>query len=148
MALKEGLHPSYLGWQMDWPVFVKVPFNAFGQQWRKSQPFNWHGMFGANPEKIAQLYAQGFIYHNKTLEVENKVGDRLSEMNAEDLRTLVVRMNTKVKSVTTTAKEFNQKKCKQSKYDDKQRGLIRAFLRNNDWIVDYFYEQRDDILGE
>jgi hypothetical protein len=25
------MHPSYLGFQIDWPVFVKIPFTADGK---------------------------------------------------------------------------------------------------------------------
>ncbi|MCJ8336467.1 MAG: hypothetical protein MJH10_19915, partial [Epibacterium sp.] len=79
---------------------------------------------------------------------ENKAGDRLSEMNAGQLYTLVGLLNSEVKRRTTSAEELKDKRCRQSKIDDKQRGLIRSFLRKNAWITDDFYRFRDDILGE
>ena len=95
----------------------------------------------------SHLYLRA-IYHNTTLAKENKVGDRLGEMNKEQLYRLVVQLNNIVKKRTTTQKEFSDKRCKQSKIEDKQRGLIRRFLNRNPWIVEDFYRLRDHILGE
>lgn len=145
--ITDGMHPTYLGWQVDWPVFVKMPFNADGKQWKKSEHFNWAER-NLDQKAVASLYAQGFIYHNSTLTKEAKVGDRLGEMNSEELRRLVVQLNAIVKERTTTTKEFSDKRCKQSKIDDKQRGLIRRFLNRNPWITEDFYRLRDHILGE
>lgn len=144
---RDGMHPIYLGWQVDWPVFVKMPLTADGKQWKRTEHFNWAER-GIEQETVATLYAQGFIYHNTTLAKENKVGDRLGEMNKEQLYRLVVQLNDIVKKRTTTQKEFSDKRCKQSKIEDKQRGLIRRFLNRNPWIVEDFYRLRDHILGE
>lgn len=141
-------HPSYLGWQIDWPVFVKMPFTAFGKYWKKGELFNWHSQITADPKKIATLYASGYIYHNKEFTKEQKVGDRLGEMNSEQLYRVVSDLNAHLKKNVATTQEFNKKKCKLSKIDDKQRGLLRSFLRQQPWIVDYFYEIRDTVLGE
>ena len=94
------------------------------------------------------MYAAGYLYHNQDLEKENKVGDRLSEMNTDQLYTLVGLLNGEVKKRTTSAEELKNKRCRQSKIDDKQRGLLRSFLRKNPWITEDFYKFRDDILGE
>tara|TARA_R100000541_G_scaffold58487_1_gene69793 strand:- start:224 stop:508 length:285 start_codon:yes stop_codon:yes gene_type:complete len=94
------------------------------------------------------MYASGYLYHNKDLEKENKVGDRLSEMNTEGLYSLVGLLNSEVKKRTTSAEELKNKRCRQSKIDDKQRGLLRSFLRKNPWITEDFYRFRDNILGE
>jgi len=144
---RDGMHPRYLGFQVDWPVFVKMPFTADGKHWKKSEHFNWAER-DLEVKDVASLYAQGFIYHNTELNKVNKVGDRLSEMNADELHRLVVQLNAIVKERTTTTKEFNDKRCKQSKIEDKQRGLIRRFLNRNPWIVPEFYDMRDHILGE
>jgi len=144
---RDGMHPRYLGWQVDWPVFVKMPFSADGKNWKSREHFNWAER-EIEPETVARLYAQGFIYHNSELAKVNKVGDRLGEMNSEDLYRLVVQLNAIVKERTTTTKEYNDKRCKQSKIEDKQRGLIRRFLNRNPWIVEDFYRLRDYILGE
>ena len=144
---RDGMHPRYLGWQVDWPIFVKVPFTADGKYWKKSEHFNWAER-NLEMKDVASLYAQGFVYHNTELNKANKVGDRLSEMNAEDLKSVVTQLNAIVKDRTSSNQEFNNKKCKQSKIEDKQRGLIRRFLNHNPWITEDFYTIRDTILGD
>jgi len=138
-------HPFYLGWQIDWPLFVKTPFTADGKDWEQFEHFNWLNR-GLDPIAISHLYASGFVYHNQALEIETKVGDRLNEMTTDQLDTLVTLLNAEVKARTNSTTEYVAKKCRQSKIDDKQRGLIRSFLRNNRWIEDKFYEIRDKIL--
>ena len=142
------IHPNYLGWQVDWPVFVKIPFSSFGKYWKKGEEFNWSVQIGADASKIAHLYAAGYIYHNRDLEKSTKVGDRLSEMDSEQLLKLVKLVNVEIKQRTTTEKEYNNKRIKQSKIDDKQRGLIRAWLYRNEWMRDDYYRIRDSILEE
>lgn len=134
-------HPNYLGWQLDWPVFVKIPFSGY----EKGEHFDWLTK-NVDPARVAQLYSTGHIYHNKELEKEVKVGDRLEELDSSQLETLVGLLNAEVKSRTNSTNEYTAKKCKQSKIDSKQRGLLRSFLRNNRWIEDKFFEVRDDIL--
>jgi len=141
------MHPTYLGWQVDWPVFVKMPLAADGKEWKRAELFNWLER-GIEADKVARLYASGYLHHNKELEVQTKVGDRLSEMNGAQLKTLVNLINTEVKKRTSSTNEFENKRCKQSTLDDKQRGLIRRFLVTNKWITDDFYAMRDTILGE
>jgi hypothetical protein len=136
-------HPIYLGWQVDWPLFVKVPFG----DWKRFQHYNWIDRDIA-PERVASLYASGFLHHNKALEGENKVGDRLNEMTIDQLDTLVNLINAKVKDYTNSVKEFNDRRCKKSRILDKQRGLIRRFLYSNSWITNDFYKYRDQVLGE
>ena len=57
---RDGMHPRYLGWQVDWPIFVKVPFTADGKYWKKSEHFNWAER-ELEMKDVASLYAQGFI---------------------------------------------------------------------------------------
>ena len=142
------VHPPHLGWQVDWPVFVKRPFSAFGKPWKIGEEFNWQLQVGAQEDKIAQLYKSGYIQHNRDLEVTTKVGDRLSELNSEQLLSLVKLVNKEVQNRTSTTKEYNDKKIKQSRIDDKQRGLIRAWLNRNNWMLEDYYRIRDSILGE
>ena len=139
------MHPTYLGWQVDWPVFVKLPLLADNKNWRRGDHFNWLER-GLAQDKIATLYASGYLYHNTELEVQSKVGDRLSELAGKELETLVNLLNAEVKARTSSTAEFETKKCKKSKIDDKQRGLIRRFLNSNRWITEDFYEIRDKIL--
>jgi len=141
------MHPTYLGWQVDWPVFIKQPVLANGKNWKRGDHFNWMER-GLLQDKVATLYTSGYLYHNAELEVQTKVGDRLSELSGKKLETLVNLMNAEVKSRTSSASEFSAKKCKKSKIDDKQRGLIRRFLNSNHWISDDFYRIRDTVTNE
>jgi hypothetical protein len=138
-------HPHYLGWQIDWPVFIKMPFVADGKEWKKGEHFNWLNR-DLKPNSVAQLYNSGYLYHNKELEKETKVGDRLGEMSMGQLDTLVTLLNAEVKSRTNSTAEYTSKKIKQSKIEEKQRAFVRNFLRHNRWIEDKFYEVRDNIL--
>jgi hypothetical protein len=141
------MHPTYLGWQVDWPVFIKMPVTANGKNWKRGEHFNWLEQ-GIPQDKVATLYASGYIHHNSELVVQNKVGDRLSELSGKQLETLVNLLNAEVKSRTSSTSEYNTKKCKKSKIDDKQRGLIRRFLNNNRWVTEDFYTIRDKILND
>ena len=142
------------GWQVDWPVFVKSPFNAFGKRWERGEHFNWRDQKFRSDDMddvywtVFTLYKNNYIRHNREKEKTNKVGDRLGEMSQTQLRRLVVLLNDRVKERTPSKKQFNLLRCKQSTIPDKQRGLIRNFLNQNDWMLEYFYEQRDYILGE
>ena len=139
------MHPSHLGWQVDWPVFVKLPLLADSKNWNRGDHFNWLER-GVAEDKVAILYSSGYLHHNTELEVQAKVGDRLSELSGKDLDTLVNLLNAEVKDRTSSANEYDIKKCKKSKLDDKQRGLIRRFLNNNRWVTEDFYRLRDQIL--
>ena len=141
------MHPTYLGWQVDWPVFIKRPLMADSKTWSQGEHFNWLER-GIDQDKVATLYTSGYVHHNKELEVQTKVGDRLSELSGKQLETLVNLLNTEVKARTSSASEFDTKKCKKSKIDDKQRGLIRRFLNNSRWITEDFYTIRDRILND
>ena len=35
------IHPIYLGWQVDWPLFVKIPFCSGGRNWIRGEEFKW-----------------------------------------------------------------------------------------------------------
>ena len=141
------MHPTYLGWQVDWPVFIKMPVSANGKNWKRGEHFNWLEQ-GIPQDKVAILYTSGYLHHNSELEVQAKVGDRLSELSGKQLDTLVNLLNVEVKARTSSTAEYNTKKCKKSKIDDKQRGLIRRFLNNSRWITEDFYRIRDNILDE
>lgn len=134
-------HPHYLGWQIDWPLFVKVPFEGRD----RGEIYDWVKN-DTDPSRVAQLYASGFLYHNTELEKDNKVGDRLIEMDQGQLDTLVRLLNAEVKMLSNSTAEYTSKKCKQSKIEDKQRAFVRNFLRHNRWVEDKFYEIRDSIL--
>jgi len=139
------MHPTYLGLQVDWPLFVKMPLNADGKLWKVGDHFNWLER-GVDADKVASLYVTNYVHHNEALTVQNKVGDRLSELAGKQLETLVNLMNAEVKKRTSSNAEFEAKKCKKSKIDDKQRGLIRRFLNSSHWITEDFYTIRDGII--
>jgi hypothetical protein len=134
-------HPHYLGWQIDWPLFVKIPFGNYD----RGDHYDWVKK-DIDPARVAQLYATGHLYHNKELEKETKVGDRLGEMSMGQLDTLVTLLNAEVKSRTNSTAEYTSKKIKQSKIEEKQRAFVRNFLRHNRWIEEDFYKIRDNIL--
>ena len=142
------------GWQIDRPVFVKIPFSAFGRKWERGQNFNWLDQpFRAEDwmkqlNNVHQLYLSGHVHHDTQKEVANKVGDRLSEMNRKRLDSLVRLVNAEVKKNTGSKAEFDKKKCKFSSIDSKQRGLIRQWLRANPWASEMFYTFRDQVLEE
>jgi hypothetical protein len=141
------MHPSHLGFQVDWPVFVKKPFTGSGKIWKQGDHFNWLEL-GIEEAKVALLYDYGTIYHNSELVIINKVGDRLNEMGNSQLATLVNLLNAVVKERTSSSSELQRLKCKKSTIDSKQRGLIRRFLNNNAWASEDFYSIRDRILEE
>ena len=126
---------------------IKTPISANGRNWKRGDHFNWAER-GLDQDKVASLYVSGYLYHNTELEVQNKVGDRLSELAGKELETLVNLLNVEVRNRTSSKSEFEAKKCKKSKIDDKQRGLIRRFLNSNRWISEDFYEIRDKVLAE
>ena len=139
------MHPTHLGWQVDWPLFIKVPLTSHNKNWKRGEYYNWFEL-GIPETDVSFLYNTGKIYHNKELEVQNKVGDRLHELDGKQLDALVNLLNAEVKKRTTSTSEFESKKCKKSKIDDKQRGLIRRFLNSNNWITEDFYAFRDKII--
>jgi len=145
---------NLLGFQEVKPVFVKRPFSAYGKQWKYGEEFNWINQpsrkedWDRQRKRTQTLYNQGFIHHDSARESANKVGDRLSELNGSKLYELVSQLNAIVKKQTSSMTEFTEKKCKLSKIDDKQRGLIRQWLRKNTWAQEDFYRIRDHILGE
>lgn len=141
---------NYLDLQVGIPVFIKSSYNQItwnGTTYKKGQMLPWQEV-NIPYETVRQWFAFGFIYHNEELEKQVKVGDRLSELNSVELGKLVDGMNAVVKSRTNSTAEFTSKRCKKSKIDDKQRGLIRSFLRNNKWIEDDFFTIRDRLLDE
>lgn len=140
-------HPLYLGWQADWPVFVKIPFSSNGRNWIKGEEFKWAEL-GTEQDRVAHLYNNSYVHHNPALEKQNKVGDRLHEMGEDQLKTLVTLLNAELKSRTVSTKDYNEKRCRQSRIAVKQRGLIRRFLYSNKWCEEVYYDIRDKVLSE
>lgn len=147
MKNNADMHPTYLGWQADWPLFVKIPFSSGGRNWTKGEEFKWAEL-GVEQDRVAKLYSISYVHHNPALEKQNKVGDRLHEMNSAQLHSLVIQLNAELKSRTVSQKDYDKNRCRQSKIDTKQRGLIRRWLYSNQWSEEFFYDLRDRILGE
>lgn len=134
--------------QHNLPIFVRDRHNPIiynGKTFKFQQEIPWQEL--NIPQKVVETwFAISRVYHNPDLEVKSGVGDRLTEMDSKQLEAVVDKLNIVLKGVAITTKEYNSKRCKKSKIDDKQRGLIRRFLSNNDWILKDFYSIRDEIL--
>lgn len=149
---QQYMFDNEFGWQVDRPVFIKLPFFAFGRQWNKGDHFTWHTQAYREEDHrkmlrdIHNLYLSGKIHHDSAREVEQKVGDRLGELDKEEIASLIRLVNVEVKKRTTTDKEYQTKRIKQSKILDKQRGLIRAWLNRNSWAIDIYTDIRDELL--
>ena len=137
----------YLDLQVSIPVFVRGrdPIVYQSKTYKPNDYLPWQEI-GLPYETVRQWFQLGMVVHNEDLEKQTKVGDRLAELDGKGLEALVDGINTIVKSRTNSTREFNQKRCKKSKIDDKQRGLIRSFLRNNHWIEEEYFELRDKLL--
>jgi len=136
--------------QFDRPLFVRSrykPITWKGRSWKFQEQFPW-AEIGVPEDTVVTLYNSDQLYHDESLEVANKVGDRLSEMNRKRLDSLVRLVNAEVKKNTGSKAEFDKKKCKFSSIDSKQRGLIRQWLRANPWASEMFYTFRDQVLEE
>lgn len=138
-------HPTYLGLQIDWPLFVKNPFKSGRFTLQRGDHFKWQES-NIDPAAVAQLYAQGYIGHDAEREITNNLGDRLLELTKGQMDTLVRLLNAEVKNRCVTKEEFNKSRCKGSSKLDRQRGLVKSFLRQNPWIEDDFKRIRDQIL--
>lgn len=151
-SYQQYLFDNEFGWQVDRPVFIKLPFFAFGRQWKQGDHFTWDVQayreedFKKVRRDIHNLYLSGKIHHDSAREVQQKVGDRLGELDKEGIASLIRQVNAEVKKRCTTDKEFQTKRIKQSKIIDKQRGLIRAWLNRNNWALDIYTDIRDDLL--
>lgn len=136
--------------QIDWPIFVRSRYRKI--IWKdKEFGFEAHVPWKELnvPENIVRAwFSADLVYHNPELEKQTKVGDRLSEFNSDQLEKLVDAINVEVKRRTNSVQEFNVKRCRKSKIDDKQRGLIRSFLRGNRWIEEEYYRIRDSFLKD
>lgn len=141
------MHPSYLGFQIDWPVFVKIPFKTGKKQWQRTEHFNWAEL-GYEAKDVAALYNNNYIYHNEELEKTQEVGYRLAEFSKPELRTIVEQMNLVVKDRTDSKEQFQKIRCRQSASMEKQRGLIRRFLHNNPSFEEDYYKIIDYVIGK
>lgn len=140
-------HPEYLGFQIDWPVFVKAPvLRVGGRVYKKNDVLPW-AQLGVDPAKVAQLYRRKYIIHDNTRAVEESLGDRLGEMSQKNLHRLATLMNDHFKKKhCATAQEFKQKRCRASNNEETQRRYIRQFLYKNPSMSDFFLENREHFI--
>lgn len=140
-------HPEYLGWQMDWPLYVKSPvLRTSNKVFARGDYFPWAEM-QLDPHKVFSLYQTGIVHHDARKATEEGHGDRLGEINGRDLTSLVGLLNNDLKKKhTATEEEFKRKRCRQSSIPDTQRRFIRQFLSKNPYMTDYFLETREMYL--
>ena len=132
------------------PLFVRSRHKTIkfkGKEWFYNQYFPWQEL-GMPEDKIRILFDIGMVYHNENLEKEVKVGDRLVEINDEDILKLIRLTNSELKKRAANDTEFGRIKIKQSKIRDKQIGLIRSWMNRFPTLADeVMFPIRDDILG-
>ena len=120
--------------QIDRPVFVRIPFRMRNKTWEREEHLPWKEM-NINQDTVHIMYNVGKLYHSPEQEVSMQVGDGLEVVDADGLKQIVDDYNVRVKAITKTELEFKRRKCPSSKIADKQRGLIRSWRRNNlDWL--------------
>lgn len=140
-------HPSYLGWQVDWPLYVKGPMlTARGKVFKRGDYFPWAEM-QFDPVRIAAMYKQGLLHHNATISEQEGHGDRLGEITGKKLYSLANMLNVEMKKKhCATEEEFKRKRCRVSTVADTQRRFIRQFLSKNPYMHDYFVSIREDYI--
>jgi hypothetical protein len=113
------------------PLFVKIDgMQASGKIWKRGEEFKWETL-GVPFDRLQSLYNQDFIHHNEELEEvvarSIRIGDGLEELNLDQLHTVVMNINTKVKEKSDSDAKFLSRVCKKSQIKDKQIGLIRGW---------------------
>lgn len=137
-----------ISFEVSRPLFVRdrhYPIVYKSHKYSYQKHFPWQEV-GMPEEHVRLLFNLGRVYHNEELEVQTKVGDRLSELSGERLKKLIRLTNAFVKKRCTTDKEFQSKKIKGSLIEDKQRALVRSWIHRNEWALEEYYRVRDDIL--
>ena len=120
--------------QIDRPVFIRIPFQMRGKLWGREEHLPWKEM-NLDQDTIHILYNSGQLYHSDTQEVSMQVGDGLEAIDSPGLQQIVDDYNKRIKAVTATDAIFLRRKCPSSKIATKQRGLLRSWRRNNlDWL--------------
>lgn len=110
--------------QLDKPLFCKIPQRAAGRLFPAGAHFDWKRL-RLGPNKIRTMYVDGQFYHSEELEetLAPVVGDGLEELNIESLRKIVDKINEKVKATGND----KIRTCKISNIKDKQIGHIRSW---------------------
>lgn len=120
--------------QIDRPVFVRIPFNMRNKTWDREEHLPWKEM-NINQDTIEIMYASGQLYHSAEQETSMQVGDGLEAIDSEGLKQIVDDYNERIKKVVSVQSQIDRRRCPSSKIATKQRGLIRSWRRNNlDWL--------------
>jgi len=149
---KKYKQDNAFGFQVDWPVFIKQPFFMFNKKWKVGEEFNWTDQPCRSEDfhniclKVQTLYNTTRLHHDRAREVQQKVGDRLGELNSDEVYQLIRKMNDVLKKRCVTTKEFQDKRIKQSKILEKQRGILRSWINRNHWALEEYTAIRDDLL--
>lgn len=123
-----------LPFQIDRPIFVRIPFKARNKQWEQGEHLPWKEM-SFDQDRIQILFSQGYVIHSDEQEVTMQVGDGLEAIDVEGLHQIVKEYNDRLAKVTAIKNVLQRRKCPTSKLADRQRGLIRSWRRNNlDWL--------------
>lgn len=115
--------------QTNRPVYIKSPFSGAGKDWKVDDLFKWEQL-KVPMETVKILYDQDFLKHSDQLEEStesNKVGDGLSDLNIDQLHSLIDTINVKLKLNAKHITEYNRKKIPSSRIKDKQIGLLRRW---------------------
>lgn len=132
------------------PVFVRSRYRPIvwsGRKFKFQSHFPWQEM-GVPRSTVEILFNSDQLYHDESLEVENKVGDRLAELNQAQLNRLVILLNGEIKSKTTSKEQYNRSRVRISKIEDKQRGLLRTWIRATPSWNDIYQGYLDLVLKE
>ena len=123
---------SLLPFQLNWIQLVKQEFKGYGTEWKRGDVFDWQQR-GIPWQEVVSLFNRGFLKQEAPTETTKVVvGDGLDELGPDELKVIVDNINTKVKALAKTDREYNLKKCKVSTVTKKQRGHIRTW-RNSPW---------------
>ena len=124
-----------LPFQIDRPVFVRIPFKTRNKIWEHGEHLPWKEM-NMEQERVQIMYNTGSLYHSDEQEISMQVGDGLEAIDIVGLHQIVDDYNARVKAIVGTNTNLMQRrKCPMSKLATKQRGLIRSWRRNNlDWL--------------
>lgn len=145
------MHSSmYQNFNTNVPVFVRSFYRPIiwqGKKFHHNEHFPWQEM-NMPYETAKTLFYSEQLYHNPELEKQTRVGDQLEALEMPQIEKLVGLLNAEVKERTVSTQEYNKKKLKQSRVRDRQVGLIRSWLRSNEWAHERFHELRDFVTKE
>jgi hypothetical protein len=111
------------------PVYIKHPFSGAGKDWKVDDLFKWEQL-KVSMETVKTLFDNDFLKHSDQLEEsteDKKIGDGLSDLNIEQLHSIVDAINVKLKLNAKHITEYNRKKVPTSRIKDKQIGLLRRW---------------------